>query len=233
MKGPLPANSSFSPYCWNDRLTSRYIGNPRIAASTSRAGASRVYGTSGASRRRRGGGGAAGGGWCARRGQSPGAPPERFYDPELRTSVIRVLASLVASATDERSVKIETSMSGRMLAASTLAQLGEVGVKRLFLAVASNTDRYGSSACRSSRVVELGMTPPTVAIWVWNLFPDSSFTHSRARSWFLDLAAMPRSDPPRNTGAVWPLVRLGSGAAARSFSSLGLPCLGSRMTPFS
>ena len=38
-------------------------------------------------------------------------------------------------------VKIETSMSGRMLAASTFAQLGEVGVKRLFLAVASNTDR--------------------------------------------------------------------------------------------
>ena len=40
-----------------------------------------------------------------------------------------------------RSVKIETSMSGRTLAASTFAQLGEVGVKRLFLAVASNTDR--------------------------------------------------------------------------------------------
>ena len=55
--------------------------------------------------------------------------------------MIWVLASLVASATDARSVKIETSMSGRMLAASTLAQLGEVGVKRLFLAVASKTDR--------------------------------------------------------------------------------------------
>src|SRR5215218_3785768 len=99
-----------------------------------------------------------------------------------------------------RSVKIDTSMSGRMLADSTLAQLGEVGVKRLLLAVESNTDRYGSSWCRVSRVVELGMTPPTVAIWVWYFVSDRSWTQSMARSWFLLLVAMPRSEPPRNTG---------------------------------
>src|ERR687897_2641604 len=63
MKVPRPANSSFSPYCWKDRESSRYSGNPRIAASTSRAGASSMYGTSGRSRlalapgRRRGAGG--------------------------------------------------------------------------------------------------------------------------------------------------------------------------------
>src|SRR5918994_927431 len=50
MKVPRPANSSFSPYCWKDRESSRYSGNPRIAASTSRAGASSMYGTSGRSR---------------------------------------------------------------------------------------------------------------------------------------------------------------------------------------
>src|SRR4029450_6584945 len=93
--------------------------------------------------------------------------------------------------------------------------------------------RQGSSARRPGRVVELGMTPPAGALWVWSLVPDSSLTQSRARSWFLDLAAMPRSEPPRNTGAVCPLDWLGSGEAARSFSRLGLPCLGSRMEPFS
>src|ERR671911_1028213 len=67
MKVPLPANSSFRPYCWKDRESSRYSGNPRIAASTSRAGASSVYGTSGRSRlalapgRRRGAGGGSAG----------------------------------------------------------------------------------------------------------------------------------------------------------------------------
>src|SRR5512132_3007547 len=72
MKVPRPANSSFSPYCWKERETSRYSGNPRIAASTSRAGASSAYGTSGRSRRarapgRRGAGGRSGGAAARRR----------------------------------------------------------------------------------------------------------------------------------------------------------------------
>src|SRR5918999_5485680 len=72
MKVPRPANSSLSPYCWKDRETSRDSGNPRIAASTSRAGASSAYGTSGRSRRarapgRRVAGGRWGGGTARRR----------------------------------------------------------------------------------------------------------------------------------------------------------------------
>jgi hypothetical protein len=125
-----------------------------MAASASRAGASRAYGASGRSRLalapgRRGAGGRGAG--AARRRDDDGlvstartaASTSRSTGqlPALSVSVIWVLACLVASATEARSVKIETSMSGRMLAASTFAQLGEVGVKRLFLAVASNTDR--------------------------------------------------------------------------------------------
>ena len=125
-----------------------------MAASTSRLGASRAYGARGASawlwprvaaapaaggRARR----AAGTTMVSsrRRARLPLPPARPGQLPELSVSVIWVLACLVASATEARSVKIETSMSGRMLAASTFAQLGEVGVKRLLAAVASNTDR--------------------------------------------------------------------------------------------
>src|SRR4029453_13085694 len=75
MKVPLPANSSRSPYCWKESETSRYMGNPRMAASTSRLGASRAYGARGRQRLalapgRRGAGGRGGG--AARRRDDDG-----------------------------------------------------------------------------------------------------------------------------------------------------------------
>src|SRR6266704_2079412 len=97
-------------------------------------------------------------------------------------------------------VKIDTSMSCSTLADSTLAQLGEFGVKRLVLAAAAKM--AGKPVLSEVRVVELGMTPPTVTIWVWNLVRPSGPTHSWARAWCWLLAETPRSEPPRNTGAV-------------------------------
>src|SRR4029453_3470841 len=143
MKVPLPANSSRSPYCWKESETSRYMGNPRMAASTSRLGASRAYGARGRQRLalapgRRGAGGPVGGGGgggaagttmvSSRRPARLPLPPARPGQlPELSVSVIWVLACLVASATGAGSVKIGTSMSGRMLAASTLPPVGGGG----------------------------------------------------------------------------------------------------------
>src|SRR5207248_11482738 len=97
-------------------------------------------------------------------------------------------------------VNIATSMSCSTLADSTLAQLGEFGVKRLVLAAAANM--AGRPELFEVSVVELGMTPPTVTIWVWNLSPPRRPTHSWARAWCWLLAEIPRSEPPRNTGAV-------------------------------
>src|SRR5437899_7219572 len=128
-------------------------------------------------------------------------------------------------------VKIETSMSCNTLADSTLAQFGEFGVNRLFLAAAAKI--AGSPLDRLTSEVLLGMTPPTVTIWLWNLVPPSSLIHSRARSWCWLLAAMPRSDPPRNTGAVWPAVWLGIGNAPSLGASVGSPLLASVITPTS
>src|SRR6059036_1577005 len=102
-------------------------------------------------------------------------------------------------------------MSCRTLADSTFAQLGEFGVKRLFLAAAAKI--AGRPLLRETREVVFGMTPPTVTIWLWYLVPPSRPTHSWASAWFLLLAEMPRSEPPRNTGAVWPAVWLGIGKA--------------------
>src|SRR5690348_45759 len=118
-----------------------------------------------------------------------------------------------------------------MLADSTLAQFGELGVNRLFLAAAAKI--AGSPLDRLTREVVLGMTPPTATIWLWNLLPPSSPIHSRARSWCWLFAAMPRSDPPRKTGAVWPELWLGIGNAPRLGRSAGLPFFGSVMTPTS
>src|SRR5205814_1887039 len=115
------------------------------------------------------------------------------------------------SATWALPVKIETSMSGSTLALSTLAQFGELGTNRLFFAAVAKVPSSGWSLLVSSSVVVFGITCPTVAIWVWNLVPVSILTHSLARSWFLLLAATPRSEPPRKTGAVWPGVWLGIG----------------------
>src|SRR5205823_7872790 len=97
-------------------------------------------------------------------------------------------------------VKIETSMSCRTLADSTLAQFGELGVNRLFLAAAAKI--AGSPLLRVTSEVVLGMTRPTVTIWLWYLVPPRRPTHSRPRPWCWLFAAIPRSDPPRNTGAV-------------------------------
>src|SRR2546421_3936499 len=100
-------------------------------------------------------------------------------------------------------------MSGITFFASTLAQLAALGVNRLFLAEWAKTPISGLLSFRVSSEVLLGMTWPTVAIWVWYLAPVRSLTQSWARSWFLLLAPMPRSEPPRNTGAVCPSVWLG------------------------
>src|SRR6267378_4742345 len=116
--------------------------------------------------------------------------------------VILVLADDVASGIVDFEVKIDTSMSCSTLADSTFAQLGEFGVKRLFLAAAAKI--AGSPELRDTSDVVFGITPPTVTIWLWNLVPPSRPTHSRASAWCWLCAAMARSDPPRKTGAVWP-----------------------------
>ena len=90
---------------------------------------------------------------------------------------------ILSAAVDEAAgivdfpVNIDTSMSCSTLADSTLAQLGEFGVKRLVLAADANI--AGRPELSEVKVVVLGMTPPAVTIWVWNLVPPSSPTHSR------------------------------------------------------
>src|SRR2546429_3679983 len=140
-----------------------------------------------------------------------GNPPSPVQLLALRIWVTWLLADVVASGSGALLVKIETSMSGSTLALSTFAQLGELGTNRLFFAAAAKVPSSGWSLLVSSSVVELGMTWPTVAIWVWYLVPVISLTHSLATSWFLLFAATPRSEPPRKTGAVWPAVWLGIG----------------------
>src|SRR5947207_14727761 len=93
-------------------------------------------------------------------------------------------------------VKIETSMSCKTLADSTLAQFGELGVNRLFLAAAAKI--AGSPLDRLTSEVEVGMTPPTVTIWLWHVVRTRSLIHSRGRAWCWLLAGLPRRDPPRN-----------------------------------
>src|SRR5690348_2457230 len=77
------------------------------------------------------------------------------------------------------------------------------------------------------------MTPPTVAIWVMFFWSVKVWIHALARSRCGLLAATPRSEPPRNTGAVWPELWLGIGKAPSLSFSAGLPALGSVMTPTS
>src|ERR1700716_83889 len=122
-------------------------------------------------------------------------------------------------------------MSGITLPLSTLAQLGELGTNRLFLAAAKNVALR--PVPRLSIDVVLGMTPPTVAMSAMCLVPVRRPTHSLASAWFLLLAAMPRSEPPRKTGAVWPAVWLGIGKTPSLSLSDGSPALGSVMTPTS
>src|SRR6266567_7268640 len=122
-------------------------------------------------------------------------------------------------------------MSCSTLADSTLAQLGEFGVKRLFLAAAAKT--AGRPLLSETSVVVFGITPPTVTIWLWNLVPPSRSTHSWASAACWLLAEMPRSEPPRKTGAVWPGLWLGIGNAPSFDFSEGSPLLGSVITPTS
>src|SRR5712692_10358692 len=128
-------------------------------------------------------------------------------------------------------VKIDTSMSCSTLADSTFPQLGEFGVNRLTLAAAANF--AGSPVLSETRDVVFGITPPTVTIWLWNLVPPSSPAHSWASAWCWLLAAIPRSEPPRKTGAVWPAIWLGIGKASSLSFRVGSPLLGSRITPTS
>src|SRR5258708_6804509 len=124
-------------------------------------------------------------------------------------------------------VKIATSMFCRTLADSTLAQLGELGVNRLFLAAAAKI--AGRPLLRLTSEVVLGRTPPRVTMWVWSWGPRSRRIHSLARAWCWLLAAMARSEPPRNTGAVWPATWLGIGNAPSLSASFGSPAFGSVM----
>src|SRR4029077_7260550 len=121
------------------------------------------------------------------------------------------LAALVASRIGICLVNILTSMSGRTLAFSTLQQLVKLGSNLLFFAAPLNTGLM--PVPRLSIDVLFGITPPVVAIWVMYLLPVKRATHWLARSWFLLLAATPKSEPPRNTGAVWPALWLGMGNA--------------------
>src|SRR5215469_18119222 len=136
---------------------------------------------------------------------------------------ICVLADFDASATEALPVKIETIMSGITLALSTLAQLGELGTNRLFLAAAAKVPIRGCPSFRFSSVVVLGITCPTVAICVCHFLPSSRPIHSWERPWALLLAAMPRSEPPRKTGAVWPAEWLGIGKTPSLAFSEGSP----------
>src|SRR5207245_7370842 len=111
--------------------------------------------------------------------------------------VILLLAADVASGIVDFEVNIDTSMSCSTLDDSTFAQLGEFGVKRLTLAAAANF--AGRPVLSETSVVVFGITPPTVTIWLWNLVPPSSPTHSRASGCCLLWAAMARSEPPRKT----------------------------------
>src|SRR5689334_4415928 len=74
------------------------------------------------------------------------------------------------------------------------------------------------------------MTPPTVAICDMFLLSVNIWIHALAADRCLLLAAAPKSEPPRNTGAVWPELWLGIGKApSLSVRLLSLPV----MTPTS
>src|ERR1700730_8719535 len=145
--------------------------------------------------------------------------------------VILSLAAEVAFGIVAFPVNIDTSMSCSTLADSTFAQLGEFGVKRLFLAALAKI--AGSPVLSETSEVVFGITPPTVTIWVWNLVPPSRPTHSWASAACWLLAAMARSEPPRNTGAVCPELWLGIGNAPSLSLRVGSPLFGSVMTPTS
>src|SRR5262245_1941648 len=122
-------------------------------------------------------------------------------------------------------------MSGSTFAFSTFAQLCELGTYLLFVAALKKVVLM--PVPRFSIVVVLGMTPPTVAISAMCLLPVSVAIQALAQAWCLLRAATPRSDPPRNTGAVWPELWLGIGKAPSCSLSAGLPDFGSVMTPTS
>src|SRR3989442_11320932 len=94
---------------------------------------------------------------------------------------ILLLAADVASGIVDFEVKIDTSMSCSTLADSTFAQLGEFGVKRLFLAAAAKI--AGRPELSDTSDVVFGITPPTVTIRLWHFVPPSRPTHARAIAW--------------------------------------------------
>src|ERR1700730_12155311 len=135
--------------------------------------------------------------------------------------VILSLAAEVAFGIVAFPVNIDTSMSCSTLADSTFAQLGEFGVKRLFLAALAKI--AGSPLLSETSEVVFVISPRTGTIWLWDLVPPSMPTHSRASAACWLLAAMARSEPPRKTGAVCPALWLGVGNAPSLSLSVGSP----------
>src|SRR5262249_47026819 len=77
----------------------------------------------------------------------------------LRICVICRLARSAADLTDERPVKMDTSMFCRTLALSTFAQFLAAGTNQLYLAARANGARVGLDALIATSEVVFGMLP--------------------------------------------------------------------------
>ena len=131
---------------------------------------------------------------------------------------------VVASATDARSVKIETSMSGRTLAASTLAQLGEVGVKLAVLGGGVEHRQVGVVGVQVEQGGGVGDDPADGGHLGLVLGPGEQL-HPVGQVLALGLGGDAQVRAPRNTGAVWPLVA-GQREGGQVLLRLGVALLG-------
>src|ERR1035437_958104 len=112
-------------------------------------------------------------------------------------------------------VRIAVIMALIGLLASTAAQPVAFGVNPEPAAASEawifSVTLAGVSGMLAANCLRLGIQPsPIIAFWPAGV--DSSATKSSAAAMFLDLAAMPMTEPPRKTGTVLPSVVLGIGA---------------------
>src|SRR4051794_38518034 len=119
--------------------------------------------------------------------------------------VISLLARLAASLTLRRPETISTSMFCRTFALSTFAQFGAAGTNQLDAAAAANGASFSFVALTLASVVVFAICWPSLAIRRWLSVLVYALIQSAARSLFLLVTGIPRSEPPRKVGMNLPL----------------------------
>src|SRR5687767_3304580 len=123
--------------------------------------------------------------------------------------------------------RMPLSMLWSTFALSTFAQLGVAGTNQLAFAASANGASVGFDALIRASVVVFGMTPPLTAIVVMLAVLVNAAIQAAASVFSLLVTGTPRTEPPRNVGMYWPLVRLGIGYAPILPAFAGLPTFGS------